>query len=280
MIERGKQKLLQALKIPEVPHIPPDEEGHAEIFRPGTPYLLYLRLFWLPKQVLGLLALAGSAFWWHDWFLRSTSRLGFFTPETWYTIYLATETIAVIAFVGQALATWIALRWNYERRFYVLTDRCLRIQEGTWTFHERTFTLSRLQQVSLQQNPLQRLLGLSDIVVTTAGGGSKSKDEESGGMEESLHKGHLCGLVNPIPVREHLVARMKAHLDGGLGDEASKRSESPPELLNAIQTVRKEIQGLTALGSSLGAMPKPMVPRGFDPATFAGSQIPPNNPRR
>jgi len=256
MIEPWKQKLLQILKIPEVPHIPPGEESHAEVFRPGKPYLLYLRLAWLPKQAIGLLVLIASAFWWHGWFLRYTSRLGYFSPETWYTIYLAIEAIAVIAFAVQALATWIALRWNYERRFYVLTDRCLRIQEGTWTFRERTFTLSRLQQVGLQQNPLQRLLGLSDIVVSTAGGGSKSKAEEGGGEEESLHAGHLRGLFDPIPVREHLVARMKAHLDGGLGDEASKRPESPPELLESIQSVRMEIQCLTALGSRLGTTPK------------------------
>jgi hypothetical protein len=64
-------------------------------------------------------------------------------------------------------------------RWYVVTDRCLRVRGGILNVHEITTTFANIQEVRLSSGPLQKLLGLADVEVHSAGGGSGKGSSDS-----------------------------------------------------------------------------------------------------
>jgi membrane protein YdbS with pleckstrin-like domain len=76
--------------------------------------------------------------------------------------------VAVIAIL--ALMLWLmvpALRWRTTT--YELTTRRLRMREGILTRSGRDIPLARINDVSFQKGPLDRLLGSGRLVVESAG---------------------------------------------------------------------------------------------------------------
>ena len=65
------------------------------------------------------------------------------------------------------------MRLDYEQRWYVVTDRSLRLRTGVWSVREMTMSFANLQQITVTQGPLQRLLGLADVRFQSAGGGGE-----------------------------------------------------------------------------------------------------------
>ena len=66
-------------------------------------------------------------------------------------------------------------------------------------------TFANIQQISIRQNPVQRLLGIADVQVRTAGGGS------SGGgsgheMGESMHEAFFRGVDNAEEIRSAIAS--------------------------------------------------------------------------
>src|SRR5690606_10085493 len=93
---------------------------------------------------------------------------------------------AVVAVVVQAAAGLLLLRLDIEQRWYLVSNRSIRIREGLVRLHEKTMTLANVQHVSVRQGPLQRLLGIADVEVRTAGGGGGSSDKP-GEKKDDLH---------------------------------------------------------------------------------------------
>jgi membrane protein YdbS with pleckstrin-like domain len=65
---------------------------------------------------------------------------------------------------------WLAvpvLRWRTTT--YELTTRRLRVRDGIVTRHGRDIPLARINDVSFEQGPLDRLLGCGRLVVESAG---------------------------------------------------------------------------------------------------------------
>ena len=71
-----------------------------------------------------------------------------------------------------AQPTAAALHLRFDTTWYVMTERSLRIRRGIWVIREMTITFENVQNVKVQQGPLQRFFGISSLVVETAGGGS------------------------------------------------------------------------------------------------------------
>ena len=73
---------------------------------------------------------------------------------------------------------------------------------------------------TVRQGPLQRLLGISELVVTTAGGGSAGAGAGKPGHAaiEPIHTGVLRGVDNADSIRDLILARMRLLKDAGLGD--------------------------------------------------------------
>jgi uncharacterized membrane protein YdbT with pleckstrin-like domain len=231
------------------PHLPPGSEAGCEVFRAGLAYLRYRQLVWLLTQLGTLAGLVAVML-----FLQGITAMtvppklqklaSAFTPGLW----LGLEAAGFAAFLVQLPFSWLAIRWDWDCRWYLLSDRCLRVQEGILAFREQTFTLANIQDVSVRQNPLQRLFGLWDVEVRTAGGGEASPGEELEGHGASLHTARLRGVEHGARIRDRLLEKMAASRDAGLG-EASEASPSPAGLAEALRRARGEAAALReALG--------------------------------
>lgn len=259
MLEALRRRLLGLLRIPAEPHVPPGEEAHAEVFRAGEGYYNFLLLKWFFQQVGALAGLmVGTAF------LHSVLVLG---RVPWGAVkgkgaakalraaqavpweaFLVVEAFAWAGFLLACAGTFLLLVWDYRCRHYILTDRCLRIQEGLWTFREQTFSLANIQDLDVRRGPLQRFLGIGDLVVRTAGGGSEPQDElhtAAGGG--NLHQGRLRGVAEPERLRDRLLARMRAHAADGLGGPGPAGPPDPGleaaarEALTAARALREAL---------------------------------------
>lgn len=89
-------------------------------------------------------------------------------------------------------------------------------------------TFANVQEVSIQQGPLQRLLGISDLKVRTAGGGAASGPPAKQRQQEaqSLHIGYFHGVDNAGAIRDLILERLKQLRDAGLGDPDQEQMES------------------------------------------------------
>lgn len=96
----------------------------------------------------------------------------------------------------------------------MFTDRSMRIRRGVLILHEMTITFENVQNVTVEQGPLQRWFGIGSVVVQTAGG-SAGKDGQSG----TTHQGVIEGIGNAAEVRDLIMARVRASASAGLGDE-------------------------------------------------------------
>jgi membrane protein YdbS with pleckstrin-like domain len=231
MLEPLRRRLLQLLRIPGHPHVPPGEESHSEVFRAGEGYYNYLLLGWFLKQLGAIAGLLFSAFFLHAMFFVGRMPWGRAKGVTKvvraipWEVFLLIEAMAWAVFLVACAGTFLLLLWNYQCRFYILTDRCLRIQEGLWTFREQTFSLTNIQDLDVRRGPLQRFLGIGDLVVRTAGGGGNEEPGIHGSSSDArnLHEGRLRGVADPERLRDRLLERMRARSGGarsasGLGE--------------------------------------------------------------
>jgi Bacterial PH domain len=133
--------------------------------------------------------------------------------------------LAFLEFAGlavyfiQLFLTYAAVRLDYELRWYVVTDRSLRLRSGVWTVQEMTMSFANLQQVMVSQGPIQRLLGIADLRVESAGGGGGgSAHAPHHGATDSLHTGVFHGVEHATEVRDLILARLRSFRETGLGD--------------------------------------------------------------
>ena len=141
----------------------------------------------------------------------------------------------------------------------------MRIREGLVKLREQTFTVANIQNMKVQQGPLQRLFGIYDLEVQTAGGAGGSELEEAGKKSENLHVGTFRGLKDPERLRDRLRRRLADHGDAGLGDpdesrqrppvlSASPAARVPADLLQAARDLQREAAALRSAVSA-GATP-------------------------
>lgn len=159
--------------------------------------------------------------------------------------------LGLLAFVSAMLwFRYMLIRLDYDMRYYVVTDRSMRIREGAMHIHEHTYTYANVQNVSIQQGPLERLFGISNVRVQTAGGGGVMTAQQQPGAMMG-HGGVLRGIENAEAVRDQILALVKAYRDAGLGDAgpskrktAAKAGRMSPLLVERLREVRDEVREL------------------------------------
>jgi uncharacterized membrane protein YdbT with pleckstrin-like domain len=155
------------------------------------------------------------------------------------------EAFAIGIFVMQAAARLVLLRIDIDQRWYLVSDRSLRIREGVVNMKEKTMTFANIQNVRIEQGPLQRLLGIADVQVRTAGGGGGGggpKDQENPGGKD-LHIGYFRGVADAGAIRDAVLERLRRHADSGLGDPDDV-NEQPDSLLEAARALASEAAAL------------------------------------
>lgn len=137
------------------------------------------------------------------------------SPTWLFPLLTFLEYGGVLLYLIQIPLTFAMVRLDYELRWYMVTDRSLRIRSGLLTVQESTMSFANLQQVMVTQGPLQRLLGLADVKVRSAGGGGEEHPATAG---DSMHQGVLHGITNASEVRDLILDRLRRFRQAGLGD--------------------------------------------------------------
>ncbi len=260
MVERLKALVLQMMKVPPEPQPPAGSQGSVTIFRASKKFFQLNLVRWAFAQlstligiVVALTLLQASAFGLE----KALDHLPF--DDLAVTLITAAEIIGVAFFVIQIPISFFLVLLDWEMRWYIVTDRSLRIREGVVRVKEMTMTFANVQEVSIQQGPLQRLLGISDLRVRTAGGGAASGSSANQRQQaaHSLHIGYFHGVDNAGAIRDLILERLKQLRDAGLGDPDQVQVESaggaPETMSTALLTAAHGLLAETrALRQSAG----------------------------
>ncbi len=209
------------------PQLPAVGSGQVHAFRPAAGFLKYLTFqFWIALLVIDIAILIA-------WIAITIA-------VPWLGLVLAIPAL-IIAVVPDIIA-YLAIHLRYDTTWYAFNDRSLRIRRGIWIIHETTITFENVQNVSIQQGPLQRFFGIADIHVQTAGGGG-GQAEKGGSM--TGHQGIIEGIDDPQKIRDLIMSQLKRSRSAGLGDEreaAVVSSQWTSEQLQVLQQIRDLLQ--------------------------------------
>jgi len=239
-----RDRVLAMLRVPGEPH---DPEGSALLtFRADEGYYRYrIAVFWIVRFLFllvfvyaaGIVILVATAVLAE----RKTKKL--FDAVDSDTLFMIIVTVGVVfgaLYLLQCLLSWATLRLDYELRWYKVTDRSLRIREGVWFVREMTMSFANIQNISIAQGPIQKIFGVSDVMVQSAGGGSAEQGR-------SLHVGYFRGIADAGRVRDLMLERLRKHRDAGLGDG----DEKTVTIEDALREVRDEARALRVAANSI-----------------------------
>jgi membrane protein YdbS with pleckstrin-like domain len=149
-------------------------------------------------------------------FKRALVELALVLPSWAFVLIWGLKLIGFAIYLAQIPFTYGLRRLDYELRWYIVTDRSLRIRTGLVSLQESTMSFANLQQVEVKQDPIQRLLGLADVHVQSAGGGGH--DPSKGKAGDSLHTGIFHSVENAKEIRDLILERLRRFRQAGLGD--------------------------------------------------------------
>jgi membrane protein YdbS with pleckstrin-like domain len=222
---------LQLLRSPAgPPDTPAGSHGSVQVFRASPRYLSY--------RLLGYWILFGLS--WLAWGILCIAAL--VDGEA------AVVVVALLAALPLAVALSVAYfttRIDYDQRYYVVTDRSVRVRSGALIVKELTVSYANVQNLRVDQGPLQKLFGLHDLRIDTAGGGAtRGKDGEATG-----HALELAGLEDAHAIRDQILGYVRHFGRGaGLGDPEAlhQRGSSglSPRALAALREVHTSAAAL------------------------------------
>jgi membrane protein YdbS with pleckstrin-like domain len=245
MLEPLEPAVLRLLRVPPEPTPPAGAAGSLQTFRAAPRYFLYRQLVWGLKQLGALAALLFGLLFVEE-VAPHVKGLSFLHP--WLRVG---EAIAWALFLLQLPFSYVVMRLDYRLRWYMVTDRSLRVREGILSLREKTMTFANVQQLSVEQGPLQRLLGLADVHLQSAGGGAaKAGKKGEAGVGESPHEARFRGVANAAELRDLVRERVRRYRDAGLGDHGDVVMRPPSattaadDTLAAAQELLAEARGL------------------------------------
>lgn len=248
---RFQELVLRLLKVPPQPQAPAGTPGSIQVFRASRGYLHLKLVEWGFKQVATAIGIIV--------FLTVVSGAGGMLPvdklpidklpvdmvglqmavtkarEHWpLTILLlrVVEVVSITGFLIQIPFTLALVRLDYLMRFYIVTDRSLRIRDGVRHVREMTMTYANVQEITVRQGPVQRLLGFADLRVRSAGGGAQPEvgaGEEEAAGKRSMHLAYFRGVDNAEEIRGIIRSHLSKLRDGGLGDPDDLPAEAVSE---------------------------------------------------
>jgi uncharacterized membrane protein YdbT with pleckstrin-like domain len=227
---------LRLFRVPPTPEPPPG--APPRVFRAAPNFFQLKLLRWGLTQLLAI----GGLLWamtFINWV--ATTR----APRFVLWLLTAGEIFGWIALAFEIVIGWMLVRLDYELRWYMLSDRAIRIREGIATIREKTIALANVQNIAIRQGPLQRFLGIADVEVKTAGGGGHSSEMESKSGSEPMHVAYFRGVDNAEEIRDLVREGVRMQRNAGLGDpdeEPEDRTRAAvTELLHEARTLRATV---------------------------------------
>ena len=247
MYSSFRQICERVLRIPHDPAPPPGDEASARVFRAAPAYFKYRLVLWAIGTAFALLF--GVVFLGGMNLALMADRNA---PGVLRAIVFAVSAFIFLCLLAHTLFSLAVLRLDYEKRWYVVTDRSLRVREGVVTVREMTVTFANIQNVAVMQGPIQRALGLADLQVETAGGGSAHANQKQVG--QNLHVAWFRGIDNAEEVKVLIQDRLRKLKDTGLGDhdDHAPPAATAPAFLEALRAVHAEARALREAAGALG----------------------------
>ncbi len=241
MYNSFRQICERVLRIPHDPAPPPGDEASARVFRAAPAFFKYLLVLWFIGA--GFVLVFGVGFLGT---LNFALMMDKNVPVAVHVIVGGVSGCVFLFMLTYLLFSLAVLRLNFEKRWYVVTDRSLRVREGVMTVREMTVTFANIQNVAVLQGPIQRALGLADLQVETAGGGSARANQKQVGP--NLHVAWFRGINNAEEVKTLIQDRLRKLKDAGLGDrdDHAPPAAEVPAFLEALRAVHAEAQALRA----------------------------------
>lgn len=221
--------LVRWFRVPEQPpNLPVAPGERLESFRPAPGFLRYLKLqFWIGISLINIALMT-------VWIVIAVLLPlvgGLLAP------------LLLVFIILPNVVAYIAIHLRFDTTWYVMTERSLRIRRGIWVLHETTITFENVQNVVVNQGPVQRYFGIANVVVETAGGGGGGGGPHGQHHGTSgAHQGLLEGVSNAEEIRDLILRRLRRSTTSGLGDEAAV--ESPHTWLPEHVFVLREIRSL------------------------------------
>ncbi len=246
----------QVLKVPPQPDPPVGGAGTLEVFRAAEGFFHYRIVTWFLRQVSVFTGIIVGFFMFSE--LEGMAA----------RVMVGLEFLALATAILLIPVSFIMVSLDFKNRWYMVTDRSLRIREGVMGVQEKTMTFSNIQNVAIRQGPLQRFFGIADVEVRTAGGGGGDGDNKDP-LSDNMHVGYFHGVDNAEVIRDLIMNHLRRLAAGGLGDpedaslapksEASMALASAPSglvgeeaVVAAAQGLLGEVRGLRSeLGSSV-----------------------------
>jgi len=222
--------VLRVLRVPPAPEPPEGSPDSIQIFHAGRNLYIWCLLQWLLFHLAILVLLVVLH--------RMTGIASVSWPEWAQVAWQVIEPALFIAFAGSAFLTFFSQRLNYRLRWYIVTDRGLRIRTGILAMEELTMTYSNIQEIRLSAGPIQNLLKIADVEVRSAGGGAGGKKQDDG------HMGCFEGVSNANAIRDLMLERLRQYRDSGLGETAPAPHLKPSRALDAARAVLAETRSL------------------------------------
>ena len=217
--------LLKLLRVPPEPMPPDGSPESIRIFRAGRNYYRWRLVLWAMTRLVGF---AGA-------FIGIGFMMSIRMPAWAGALVLAAELFVVGVLVLALPFSYMLQRLNYELRWYIVTDRSLRIRSGIWSVEEITMTFANIQDLRITAGPLQGWLGLADLEVRSAGGGGDGGKHGGGGNK---HEARFAGVDNAEEIRDLIVERLRRYRDAGLGDAPVDMASATAELLAEARALR------------------------------------------
>jgi membrane protein YdbS with pleckstrin-like domain len=207
----------KVLKVPPEPEPPLGRSESLQVFNAARGFYRYRVIGWLLTQCATLAGfIAGLVF-------LGTAVGG--APVLAQNLAKVVEVLGFVVFVLQIPFTFMMIELDFRYRWYMVTDSSLRIREGLLSVREQTMTFANIQNLSIRQNPLQRIFGIEDLRVRTAGGGqSQGKGNHEARESADMHLAFFRGVDNAPEIRDLILNRMRALSGSGLGDP-----DEPPQ---------------------------------------------------
>ncbi|HEY0143044.1 MAG TPA: PH domain-containing protein [Thermoanaerobaculia bacterium] len=226
--------VLRVFKVPPTPAPPPGSVPRT--FRAAQNYFTLRMIVWGLTQLAAAIGLVFA--------LYGLTRIDENFPPTVLWLIRIGEAFAVVALLLEIIFGWMLIRLDYELRWYLLSDRAIRIREGIATVREKTIALANIQNISIRQGPLQRMLGIADVEVRTAGGGEEKHGKQKPGAEP-MHVAYFRGVDDAAAIRDLLREAVSRHRDTGLGDP-DEEQHAPGDANEAALLLLDEARKLRA----------------------------------
>lgn len=241
MYNSFRQLCERLLRVPADPEPPPGDEASTRRFRAAPNFYKYLLFVALLRILVFLFVVVFAVA------LPVTFAEFQFVKEgnKWASILWIVPVAAILLHLLISAFALAVVRLTFEKRWYLVTDRSLRVREGVISIREMTVNFANIQNISVSQGPLQRILGISDLRVDTAGGGGGSSHGKE--VSQNLHTAWFRGIENANDVRGIIQDRLRHLKDSGLGDHEELTphpTSAGPDFVAALRAVQSEAAAL------------------------------------